>query len=301
MQLIAIDLGSNTLQVTKFDCQKKEITASFLATVRTAQDLHKTKKISNEAIQRIITALKRAQEKIDFKNIHIKAVTTQAMRVALNAKEAIESIKNATNIEFQIISPQKEAILTLEAVKFRLEKLDILQNFVLVDIGGASTEISFYIDDKVYAQSFDFGIVTVANSTNSLDEIPMFIEEKLQAIKKFVSSFELDKLIFCATAGTPTTIAALKHNLNYESYDAKIVTGTKLFYDELDFYLHKLLAMDIKERQIAVGVGREDLILAGVIIFQKIFEILHKKEVIVIDDGLSVGVALQECQNFMQY
>jgi exopolyphosphatase/guanosine-5'-triphosphate,3'-diphosphate pyrophosphatase len=87
----------------------------------------------------------------------------------------------------------------------------------------------------------------------------------------------------------------MKHNLVYDTYDANIVTGTKLSFDELNYYLNKLLQMSTKERQIAVGVGRDDLIVAGVVIFQEIYKILNKDSSIVIDDGLSMGVAISSC------
>ena len=296
MEVIAIDLGSNSLQIVRYNCQKDEIINSFLKTVRTAQGLVETKRVSKEAIDGIIKALNEAKEKLNFSSAQaIVAVTTEAFRVALNAKEALLEIKDKTNIEFNIISPEQEAKLTLIAVKKRLEKLGIKKNFVLVDIGGGSTEVSFFIDGKIYSKSFKLGIVTTANSCKSLDEIKQFVEEKSKEIKEFTKEFDTKDLIFTATAGTPTTIAAMKHNLTYATYDAKVVTGTKLTINEVDYYLQKLLKMSKKEREIAVGVGRDDLIVAGVIIFKKLYEILNKQEAIVIDDGLAVGVAVDKC------
>ena len=293
--VLSIDLGSNSLQIVQYDCTLDEVQKSFLATVRTAQNLVETQKISKEATSRIIQALHEAKSSLDFRNCRVKAVTTQAMRVAKNSKEVLEHIKEATDIEFEVISAQKEGELTLKAVQKRLEKLGIKQDFVLVDIGGGSTELSLYIDGKIYSKSFNLGIVTTANSCNSLDEIRAFVSKKIEAIKEYLKSFDTKNLIFTATAGTPTTIAAMKLGLNYHTYDAKKVTGTRLNRKELAFYLEKLLAMSKKEREIAVGVGRDDLIIAGVVIFEKIFDILEKEDVIVIDDGLAVGVAISEC------
>ena len=297
MQVVAIDLGSNSLTIIKYDCQKKEIIKSFMQNVRTAQGLVNSKKISQEAVERIINALNSAKEQIDFANAKIKAVTTQALRVALNASDVIEQIKAKTGVEFKVISAKEEGELTLKAVKARLEKIGIEQNFVLVDIGGGSTELSYYIDGKIYSKSFDLGIVTTANSCKSLKEIEQFVKEKSKEIAEFASRFDNKNLIFTATAGTPTTIAAMKHNLVYKTYNANIVTGTKLTIKELDYYLQKLLSMSKQEREITVGVGRDDLIVAGVIIFKEIYNILQKEEAIVIDDGLSAGVAISECES----
>jgi exopolyphosphatase/guanosine-5'-triphosphate,3'-diphosphate pyrophosphatase len=295
VQVVAIDLGSNSLQVVKYDCQNKSIVANYTKTVRTAEGLVDSGKVSKSAIRRIVLALKEASNIVGFKDCKIKAVTTQALRVATNAKEVINNIKKQSGIEFDIISPQTEAELTLLAVKARLNMLGIKQNFVLCDIGGGSTELSYYIDGKIYSKSFELGIVTASNSTKSLDELKEFIKKRAKEIANFASTFDNSKLIFTATAGTPTTIAAMKHNLVYDTYDANIVTGTKLSLDELNYYLNKLLQMSTKERQIAVGVGRDDLIVAGVVIFQEIYKILNKDSSIVIDDGLSMGVAISSC------
>ena len=296
MRIIAIDLGSNTLQIVKYNCKSKEVEDSFLKTVRTAQDLVDTKVVSKEAENRVIKALQEAKKKLDFKNSKVIAVTTQALRVAKNAKEVINNIKEQTSIEFKIISTKDEGKLTLKAVKARLDKLGIKQNFVLVDIGGGSTELSYYIDGKIYSKSFELGIVTTANSCNSLDEIEQYVKAKSKEIQDYAKGFNNKELIFTATAGTPTTIAAMKRGLVYSTYDANLVTGTKLSLEELDYYLDKLLKMSKEKKEIAVGVGRDDLIVAGVIIFKEIYKILGKSSAIVIDDGLSMGIAIEGCE-----
>lgn len=295
MQVIAIDLGSNTLQAIKYDCVEKKVIKSFLKTVRTAEGLIASGKISKEATARVVDALLEAKEQLNFSNCKIEAVTTQALRVATNTKDVLNSIKEQTGVEFNIISPKIEAELTLKAVKARLDALDIMQNFVLCDIGGGSTEISYYIDGKIYSKSFELGIVTTANSTKSLEDIEHYVKEKALDIKEFIKNFNNSNLIFTATAGTPTTIAAMKLGMSYNTYDAAKVTGTNLSVQELNFYLDKLLNMSISERKIAVGVGRDDLIVAGVIIFKEIYSILNKNIALIIDDGLSIGVGLNAC------
>ena len=296
MQVVAIDLGSNSMQVVKLDCKSKEPVDNFIKTVRTAQGLVDNGTISKEAVDRIISAINEAKKKMDFSDSKIKAVTTQALRVAKNAKEVIEEIYKKTGIKFEVISPETEGELTLIAVKNRLNKLNINGNFILVDIGGGSTELSYYIDGKIYSKSFDLGIVTTANSCKTLEDIKKFVKTKSKEIAQFAKNFNNRELIFTATAGTPTTIAAMKLNMSYDTYDASKVTGTKLTLQEVDFYLNKLLNMTPKEREIAVGVGRDDLIVAGFIIFKEIYDILEKNEAIIIDDGLSMGVAISECE-----
>ena len=80
-----------------------------------------------------------------------------------------------------------------------------------------------------------------------------------------------------------------------EKYDPKKINGTALQKEELDFYLKKLLAMPLDEREETVGVGRSDLIAAGILIYKQIFDLVEFDSGIVIDDGLREGVALENC------
>ncbi len=301
MEVVAIDLGSNTCRVLKYDCQKNQKIAEYEKIVRTANSLTVDGTIDKEAQKRVINALLEAKEKIGFKGAKIKAVTTQALRVAKNAKEVLQNIKDKTGIEFEIIDGETEALLTLKAVKKRLENLNINKNFVLVDIGGGSTELSFYIDGKIFSKSFPLGIVTVANSAKNLNQIDKIIDEKSKDIVQFINGLNFkidDSLEFAATAGTPTTIAAMKLGQRYNSYDASKINGTVLTVEDLNIQLNKLLEMDKKKREIYVGVGRDDLIIAGICIYKKIFKILNKKKSITIDDGLREGVAISLCKKF---
>jgi exopolyphosphatase/guanosine-5'-triphosphate,3'-diphosphate pyrophosphatase len=61
--------------------------------------------------------------------------------------------------------------------------------------------------------------------------------------------------------------------------------------------LEKLLAMPFEMREKTVGVGRSDLIAAGILIFEAIFDVVGAKRCIVIDDGLREGAALEGCGN----
>lgn len=190
--------------------------------------------------------------------------------------------------------------MTLLAVKHRLNTLGIEKSFMLVDIGGGSTEIIFYGNGGNYiSKSFPLGIVTLTQKYNDLRIIKEKIEEDSVGIYDFIKTTtkNFDNIdIFVATAGTPTTIAAMKLGMSYESYDSKTINGTIITIDDIDVEFDKLLSSDEKERTYMVGVGREDLITTGVLILKYLLKSADFKECIVIDDGLREGVALEECK-----
>jgi len=298
--MIAIDLGSNTLRVTKLDCQSGKFLIGFEKIVKTADMLNNTGVIHHEAVDRVIYAIKEAKKKIDFSENRVKAVTTEALRRAANSKEVLERIEKETGISFEVISGEEEARLTLLAVKHRLNRLHFAsKSFVLIDIGGGSTELIFAYPDKVISRSFPVGIVTLAQSYQDLEGISTALPQEMLELERFCIEIyaEQGKVdSFIATAGTPTTVAAMKLGQTYDCYNPKKINGTSIVKQELDFYLKKLLNMPFNEREITVGIGRSDLIAAGILIYKQLFDIVEFNSCVVIDDGLREGAALDACQ-----
>ena len=298
--MIGIDLGSNTIRIVKIDCNSRQKVAEFEKIVRTADNLVKTKAISDEAVERIIKAINEAKEKIDF-NDEIKAVATEALRKAKNSEEVIRKIKEATGIEFEIITPEEEAIFTAFAVENCLEsKCNVeAKSFFLVDIGGGSTELILKHKDVVISESFPIGIVTFTQKYKTPEAIKYAVKKEASKFKDFIdlafNTYKKPK-IFAASSGTPTSIAALKHGLTYKTYNAEIVNCTKLTTKDLDYWLEKLMKMEMKKREELVGVGRGDLIFTGIYIFKEIFKLAKYDECIVCDDGVREGVAISGCK-----
>ena len=297
--MIAIDLGSNTLRVLAYDCATGKQSVEYEKVVKTADGLAEHGCINDETVARIIGAIKEAQEKIDFSVHVVKAVTTEALRRASNSDHVLSLIKQETGVTFEIISGDEEARLTLLAVQNRLLKLQHASStFVLIDIGGGSTELIFHYENETISKSFPVGIVTIAQSYETLEDIQSALSKEMFEMQMFAAEMYAGKgkvNSFVATAGTPTTVAAMKLGQNYETYDASRVNGTSLEMNELDFYLKKLLSLPFEEREIAVGTGRSDLIAAGMLIYKQLYTLLEFDSCIVIDDGLREGVALDMC------
>jgi exopolyphosphatase/guanosine-5'-triphosphate,3'-diphosphate pyrophosphatase len=299
--LVAIDLGSNTLRILQYDCSTEKYIGIYEKIVKTADGLAQHGVIKNEAVLKIIAGLEEAKKQLGITYDDVVAVTTEALRRASNANEVLDRIKRASGVSFKVISGDEEARLTLLAVKYRLAKLHYASNkFVLIDIGGGSTELIFHYADKIISKSFPIGIVTIAQSYQDLDSIRRALPREMLDIERFCMETyaEYGKVnSFVATAGTPTTVAAMKLGQTYACYNPIKINGTSIIQKELDLYLKKLLDMSLDEREIAVGVGRSDLIAAGILIYKQLFNIVEFDSCVVIDDGLREGVALDHCTN----
>lgn len=284
--MVAIDLGSNTIRFIEFDGLVWG--KSFEKIVRTAEGLHETHLIGNKALDRIIEAIDDAKNIFDFTQ-PIRAYTTAAMRLAYNSDEAIGLIARSTGIVFEIIDAEKEGLLTLEAVRNRLNVLgSVPSSFVLADIGGGSTELSRYTNAEIETVSLDFGIVTLSEAAeNTLDE-------KIQSFKHAVrGSIKNQTEPLVLTAGTPTTIAAYVNGMDYTTYDPQKINGYRLRLSDCYRVYDELLRMDEAARTRYVGIGRENLIIAGVLMVTAIYEAMECEEAIIIDDGLREGIALE--------
>ncbi len=299
--IIAIDLGSNSLRILKMDCKTKERLGEFHKTVKTADGLSHSGLISKEAVERVVLALHEAKERLDFSDARVKAVTTEAIRQANNSDEVLNRIEEQTGVIFEVIDGEQEAIYALSAVQSRLKLLgESPKSFMMVDIGGGSTELLFYYGEgKRFSKSFPIGIVTVTQTFKTLPEISNAIPALMNPMKEYYNEVTAqygEVELFIATAGTPTTVAAMKLGMEYETYDAQKIHGTRLSQKDLVAQLMKLLEMSPEERVRAVGVGRDDLIASGILIYDELYTISGFKESMVIDDGIREGVAFSMCE-----
>lgn len=297
--MIAIDLGSNTIRLIHFECNTQTILFEESIIVKSADGIAIDGNITPQAIQRIIEAIKLFQSKIDFHKESVVAVTTQALREAKNSKDVLDAIKRATGVAFQVISGDEEARLTLKAVDFRLNQLGFTKGFMLVDIGGGSTEIILSDGNDFLAKSFPVGIVTLSQKHTNQEAMEAYLDDYknnfisfMQDAKEKLGAIEL----FVATAGTPTTLVNMKLGRSAAEYNAQDINGVSITLDEALLQLEKLLHMDQAQKIQAVGVGREDLITAGVLILERLYKAGGFNECIVIDDGLREGVALERCE-----
>ncbi|MFA6144777.1 MAG: phosphatase [Sulfurimonas sp.] len=291
--MIAIDLGSNTIRFIEYD--GKNWGKSFEKIVRTAEGLSKNSEINALALERIISAIDEAKSILDFRSHEVVAITTAAMRMAHNSKDILQKIQNRTGITFQVIDGEKEAKLTLEAVVNRLDSLNIpSDDFILVDIGGGSTEIIVVSGSQTQVKSFPLGIVTLSEKSYITDILESELKFYHEMIAHYIEELALltPPKTLVMTAGTPTTMVAYQMGMNYVSYDASKINGTFLKRSDCSIIHNELMEMDEKTRAKYVGAGRESLISTGIHIVEMIFEVLNNENALVIDDGLREGVAL---------
>lgn len=299
-KVTTIDLGSNSFRVLVYDCLNHKIINEYNEVVGMADGLNETGNISIEAQERVVDAIMRSSKSLEYDPKSAVCVTTAAMRLASNSNEVLKYFEKTTGARFKIIDGKEEARLTLLAVKYALkrEKIDS-SKFILLDIGGGSTEIILNEGDNFNSKSFNFGIVTLTQKYLTSNKLIEELDNWKKEINLFLDelNIDLEDFTFVATAGTPTTIAAIKLGQDFFHYDKDEVNGTIVNLKDLDESLEMFKNSNNETITKLVGRGRVEFIEVGIYIYKAIFEVLEKNESIVLDDGLREGVAIDYCLN----
>lgn len=314
-KFVGIDLGSNSLRAVRAGFGgdfNLEIFAEFEATVRSAENLEKSGKICEAALNRILNALEKMKISLKMqKDDEIIALSTQALRKASNSAEILEKISQKTEIFFKIISGEQEAQISLLSPYFSrkklAQKLPFLPSgadFVLIDMGGGSSEFIFVkgenliefksIDSiklpKFLSKSFAIGIVSAKDRYKTKNALNAAMSDILAPIKDFIklaknSGFSPKFLL--ANSGTPTTIAAFKQNL--EIYSAGAVFGEELKIADFQIQLEKYLKLTKSEQNELLGDFKADVLPFGVELFCGFMDALGFESCVVIDEGIREG------------
>lgn len=248
-------------------------------TVGSARNLKFGKKLDEKAKDRICLALNQIIKNYDFSKLSYVAVATEAFRMASDGKLFLDYVETKFNIKFTIITPFDEAKFIELAVIKKLQTLKIpTQNLLIIDLGGASTEISF---NKEY-KSFKFGILKFYNEfENFMEENAKFV---VQEARNFISNLKPNKIILTSTI--PVNLAMLKFGVK----DLNLINGKSLKYSDFAYFKAQISNSCIKE--LDFKKEKISLIMAGIILFENLLSDFD--EFVVINDGLMEGIMIDK-------
>ena len=176
MKLAAIDIGSNAArllisEVTVDDKGAAKFNKIDLIRVplRLGFDVFEKGEISNHRIDMISQTMKAYKHLLNIYEVkHLKACATSAMRDAKNGIAVIKKIKKETGIEIEIISGSDEAAFIYE--NHIAENLDKDHSYLYIDVGGGSTELTFFSNNKlVFKDSYNIGTIRLLKNKVSDD------------------------------------------------------------------------------------------------------------------------------------
>ncbi|EAK1248995.1 MULTISPECIES: Ppx/GppA family phosphatase [Campylobacter] len=316
--MLGIDMGSNTLRAVLMDENFNKLKSEEFI-IGAAKNMQNDT-ISDEAIERIFSALKILKEK-NYNLSQAKAVATAAFRKAKNTKLIFEKIQKEFKLDIKLIDAKTEAKLSVLGMQERLKALKLFRKDLnYCDLGGASCEIS---NDK-FSKSYDFGIISFyermhfkaikpsvyvrffkkypQNLVRIKDEklkihlSPYPAHLKQLALKAFNLSkdIKLKGNFFILNSGVPTTLCAYKQNIKYKDYLEESVNGKILKRKDFFDFALKIWNLEQEKAKIYLGENRKKYLIAGSMI---LFALFNKQKLIVIDDGVREGVCIAHFKN----
>src|SRR5881628_3558670 len=266
--------------------------------VRLGEDVDHSRRLRLDAMDRVVSTLLEWRKVIETYPVEGQiAVATSAVRDAKNRDEFLGRIKREAGFEVELISGEEEARRTMLGIRSGLP--DGVSIVLGLDIGGGSTE--FMLDRPGSApivRSVDLGVIRLTERM-LLHDPPT--ERELQAAREAIKKEteqvrtwlgDCSRATFVGTAGSITTLAAMAQQLPvYEparihNYGLKLATVQKLE--------QALLSRSKAQRRGMPGleVGREDVIVSGVLILRTVMETLGYRDCLVSDLGLREGVLI---------
>ncbi|MFM2038285.1 MAG: hypothetical protein RL432_1224 [Bacteroidota bacterium] len=283
MKLGAIDVGSNAIRVLIAEVKKplgiwQYSKISYLRLpVRLGDDVFEKGKISDAKIDRFLEGMKIFKSMLAFYKVDAyRAVATSAMRDSSNAKRIQSRVFKETGISLEVISGKEEAELVY--LTFQLMH-NLKTNYLLVDVGGGSTEITLFQDNQIHAaKSFQIGSVRLLKNKvkpEEWDRMKTWIAEEIlphHPARAFGSG------------GTINSVHKMLEN------------GTKepVTLPQLNELLKKFEGLSVEERLVRFPIkeDRADVIVPAMEIYSAVLDALQLTEVYVPKMGLSDGVLL---------
>lgn len=302
MNIASIDIGTNTVLLLIAKVVSKNNIIPLLNVYempRIGKNLLQTGKISDEKIKELINIISKYKNIAEDYNCElIIPFATQAMRIAKNNNDVINQVLQKTNLNIKIIDGLREAELSYLG---SIYSCPISNYYLVIDIGGGSTEIIYGNKDKIlYANSFKIGVVTLSEQyfLNSYNEIPF--NAALDFIKNtFYFPFEISSdTLIVSVAGTPTSLSCMAQNIKI--YKDEFVENKRLYKNDINLIINELKKLTPKEALQVYGQvlsGREDLILSGALILSSLLDKLYSNFTIVSTRGLRYGIILDYLRN----
>ncbi|MFC0601379.1 Ppx/GppA phosphatase family protein [Streptomyces palmae] len=311
-RVAAIDCGTNSIRLLVADADPA--TGEFteldrrMQIVRLGQGVDRTGRLAPEALERTFAACREYAEVIAEHGAHrVRFVATSASRDAENRAEFVRGVVDILGVEPEVISGDQEAEFSFTGATRELVGSGLDRPYLVVDIGGGSTEFVIGEERVRAARSVDVGCVRMTERHLVSDHRSSHprIADRPTAAQIAAMEADIDAAIDLAgqavplteartlvgLAGSVTTVAAIV--LGLEEYDSTAIHHARISVDQVRETTRRLLGSSHAERA-AIPVmhpGRVDVISAGALVLLKIMERTGAREVVVSEHDILDGIA----------
>jgi exopolyphosphatase/guanosine-5'-triphosphate,3'-diphosphate pyrophosphatase len=297
-RVAAIDCGTNSIRllVTDIAAGAQADLHREMRVVRLGQGVDRTGRLAAEAIERTRLALvDYAKTCGDHAVERIRMVATSASRDAENSDEFRAVVHDVLGIEPEVISGDEEAALSFDGATRALDVGD--GPFLVMDIGGGSTELVLGTDHATAALSVDVGCVRLTErhlvgdppTASQVAAAEGDIDTAIRQIRAVVPVAQARTAV--GLAGSVTTVAAL--SLGLSTYDRDRIHLSRLTATDIEKVTAELLGMTRADRAAlpVMHPGRVDVIGAGALILRTLVRRLDVGDVLVSEADILDGIA----------
>ncbi len=299
MIIASIDIGTNTVILLIAEVHGRNIIPLYneQRIPRIGKGLIPGKPIGIEKRRILMEILSDYKKKIDeFHCVKNIVVATNAFRISKNGNKIAQEIREKFNMDVRIVPGEVEAMLSFMGA---VSGHDNKKKFLVIDIGGGSTELIFGDGNQIYfKKSFHVGVVSLTEKYLKHDPpAPDEIEKLRAGLHNSLSEISKEKFTpeaAIAIAGTPTTLACIQKGLS--EFDEEAIEGSFLKLSDLEKLITELSVL--KKNKIlslyeSVVKGREDVLLAGTIILFEIMNLTKLDKVMVSTKGIRYGAVME--------
>ena len=283
MKLAAIDIGTNACRLlisevvapgTDFPIINK--LNLVRVPLRLGFDVFETGEISKEKKGMLFQSMKAYAHLMRAYSVdrHI-AVATSAMRDAKNKKEIIQKVFMETGIHIDVISGEFEASLIYES--HFAENLDTEHNYLYIDVGGGSTEVTLISQKKpVFKRSFNIGTIRILKDQVKEKDW----EEMKEILKDEIKNYK--NLTAIGTGGNINKVFSMSKKKDGKPLELELL---KEFYKELSE-----LPLQERKKAFSLREDRADVIVPALTIYIQVMKWASIEEIIVPKIGLVDGL-----------
>lgn len=315
-RVAAVDCGTNSIRLLVADATVSESASGAGSTgelveldrrmtiVRLGQGVDRTGRLAPEALERTFAACREYAAVIKEHGAErLRFVATSASRDAENRDEFVRGVLDILGVEPEVISGDQEAEFSFTgATRELLDREDLAKPFLVVDIGGGSTEFVVGDDHVRGARSVDIGCVRLTErhlvrdgavvdppGDEQVAAIRADIEAALDLAERHVPLREAHTLV--GLAGSVTTLSAIAQDL--PEYDSAAIHHSRVPRDRVREITEWLLRSTHAERAAVPSMhpGRVDVIAAGALVLLSIMERIGAEEVVVSEHDILDGIA----------
>ena len=304
MRVAAIDCGTNSIRllIADIDGNNFREVVRDMEIVRLGQGVDETGQFHPDAITRTLAAVDKFAAEIAKRGVEkLRFCATSATRDATNRHLFVDGVRERLGIELEVISGEEEAALSFTGA---IKDLDPSSGpFLVIDIGGGSTEFVFGTATVEAARSVNIGCVRMTErhfasdpaTPQQIEAARVDIQAAIAQAAAVVPITQAKTLV--AVAGTATTVAAAALNLSeYDRYAIHLArVSAQQVHDAATMFATKT-----REQRLSLGYmhpGRVDVIAAGSLVLSEIMKATGATEFVASESDILDGMAFSLARN----